>query len=114
MSVTLRFTSIMLIVTGLFVGSFLLPKQAMAGAIGGRFLPGLFDIFTPTIACGLQVSVLKTDGTIGIYTWVPTLIYDYFYYAISHIGNSMLGTTTDFPTGICPPTLYLTGSSIAP
>ncbi len=103
-----------LVVTGIFTGSFLFTNKASAAAIGGRFLPGLFDIFTPTVACGLQVSVLKTDGTVGVYTWIPSLIYDYFYYAISHIGNSMLGMVTDAPPGLCPPILYLTGSSIAP
>lgn len=114
MSATLRFTSIILIITGLFVGNFLVVNQASAASIGGRFLPGLFDIFTPTVACGLQVSVLKTDGIVGVYTWIPAQVYDYFYYAISHIGNSMLGQVTDAPAGLCPPILYLVGSSIAP
>jgi len=109
-----RLIIVMVVVTGFFAGVFSVPQTASAAAIGGRFLPGLFDIFTPNIMCGLQVSVLKTDGTLGIYTWIPSLIYDYFPYTISHIGNSMLGMATDAPAGVCPPILYLTGSSIAP
>ncbi|MEK7161382.1 MAG: hypothetical protein AAB729_01685, partial [Patescibacteria group bacterium] len=54
-----------LIASGILAGGFLVPKTASASAIGGRFLPGLFDIFTPNLSCGLQVSVLKTDGTVG-------------------------------------------------
>lgn len=109
-----RLIIVMFVVTGISTGVFLAPKTASAAAIGGKFLPGLFDIFTPTIACGLQVAVLKTDGIVGIYTWIPSIIYDYFPYTISHIGNSMLGMITDAPAGLCPPILYLTGSSIAP
>lgn len=102
-----------LLASGIIAGGFLVPKTASAAAIGGKFLPGMFDIFTLT-TCGLQVSVLKTDGTIGIYSWIPSFIYDYFNYTPYHIGNSMLGMATDAPTGLCPPILYLTGSSIAP
>ncbi len=92
----------------------LVPQRAAAAAVGGRFLPGLFDIFTPTLTCGLQVSVMKTNGTIGIYTWLPTAIYDYFLFTPYHVGNSMLGQASDAPAGLCPPVLYMLGSSIAP
>ncbi|MBI5530267.1 MAG: hypothetical protein HY918_02080 [Candidatus Doudnabacteria bacterium] len=94
------------------------PMPARAAAVGGRFMPGLFDIFTPNIllpSCGLTVGVIGTNGIPKLYSWIPTMIYDFFPYTISHIGNSMLGLATDFPVAGCPyPTLYLTGSSIAP
>ena len=109
-------TKILAIVLGalLLAAPLLAPKQARASAVGGRFLPGVFDIFTPSLTCGLIVSVIKTDGTIGVYTFLPATVYDYFYMTPSHIGNSMLGMSTDIPTLVCPPVLYIVGSSIAP
>lgn len=78
--------------------------------VGGRFLPGLFDIFTPSL-CGLLVSVAGPKP--GVFVWAPVMVYDEFYKTFNHVGTNMLGLSTP-PLGICPPVLYIVGSSLIP
>lgn len=78
--------------------------------VGGRFLPGLYDIYTPTIICGIQVSVAGPRP--GVFTWLPIRIYDYFPKASYHVGLNMLGLAKLSPP--CPPTLFMLGSSLTP
>ena len=98
--------------------SFIFAKKAEAQfagigdiPVGGRFLPGLYDIFTPTPypPC-LLVSVVGPAP--GVFNFIPISIYDYFIYTPNHIGLNMLGLSKITPP--CPPTLYMLGSSLAP
>lgn len=94
-------------------GNFLvMPKKAMALPIdipvGGVFLPGVFDIYTPTLACGLIVSVAGPNP--GVFTFGVTNFYRYFPMTPMHVGTSMLGLATPIPP--CPPLLHTVGSSL--
>lgn len=75
--------------------------------VGGRFLPGFMDIFTPSMACGLLVSVAGPNP--GVFTFLPTHIYDEFPYVLNHVGTNTLGLARQ--AGVCPPALYMFGSS---
>ncbi len=77
--------------------------------VGGKFLPGAFDIYTPTPIppCMLVTVIGPRPGTFNFF---PTFIYDYFLMAPTHINLNMLGMARIFPP--CPPTLYLVGSGL--
>ncbi|MCL5008936.1 MAG: hypothetical protein M1400_01185 [Patescibacteria group bacterium] len=92
-----------------------LPKSAQAFTpglipVGGRFLPGLFDIYTPSIVCGVQVSVAGPRP--GVFTFLPIMVYRYFYMTPWHVGLNMVGNAALTPP--CPPTLFMFGSSLTP
>lgn len=78
--------------------------------VGGKFLPGAFDIFTPTLTppC-LLVSVAGPNP--GTFNWVPVRIYDYFPETFYHAGLNMLGLSKIVPP--CPPTLFMLGSGLS-
>lgn len=79
--------------------------------VGGRFLAGLFDIYTPTpIPPCLLVSVVGPNP--GVFNFVPIMIYDYFPEVPYHVGLNMLGLSKIVPP--CPPTLFMLGSSLTP
>lgn len=89
------------------------PAQALTPGIipvGGRFLPGLFDIYTPSIICGVQVAVAGPRP--GVFTFVPVQVYRYFYMTPWHVGLNMVGNAALTPP--CPPSLYMFGSSLTP
>ena len=103
-------------ITVIIAGSLLgfMPKAALALGptlpVGGIFLPGLFDIYTPTLFCGLLVSVAGPNG--GVFTFLPVDIYDYFLEVPFHAGTNMLGLAS--PPTACPPALFMFGSSLLP
>lgn len=88
-------------------------QSALTGeiSVGGKFLPGAFDIYTPTPipACMLVTVVGPKPGT---FNFIPTFIYDYFLATPTHINLNMLGLARIFPP--CPPTIYLVGSGMVP
>jgi hypothetical protein len=87
------------------------PAQAIPGlnyAVGGRFAPGLFDIFTPSF-CGPLVTVIGPRP--GVFIFAP-MIYRNFYLTPWHVGLNMVGNSVLTPP--CPPTLYMLGSSELP
>lgn len=87
--------------------------SVLTGAIpvGGKFLAGAFDIYTPTPypPCMLVTVVGPSPG---IFNFLPTFIYDYFIEAPTHINLNMLGVARILPP--CPPTLYMLGSGLRP
>ena len=96
-----------------------LPKRASAQLVtfpvGGIFLPGLIDIFTPVPFCGLVVSVIGPHG--GVFVWgaFPPNLYSYFPETFEHVGDNMLGQAVFNPNPLCPdPILYMVGSSLIP
>ncbi len=84
-------------------------KAQVGPLVGGRFLPGLFDIFTPTPTCGLLVSVVGPNP--GVFVWAPT-IYNYFNEAVTHVGLQVLGMSVYAPP--CAPILTIYGTSLIP
>lgn len=76
--------------------------------VGGRFAPGLFDIFTPTPTCGILVTVIGPRP--GTFVFLPAFVYDYFAQTPNHIGVNMLGLARFTPP--CVPTLFMLGSSL--
>ncbi len=88
-------------------------SSALTGTIpvGGKFLAGAFDIYTPTpIPPCMLVTVIGPSP--GVFNFFPTFIYDYFIEAPTHINLNMLGLARIFPP--CPPTLYVVGSGLRP
>lgn len=77
--------------------------------VGGKFLPGVLDIYTPSYICGLTVSVVGPNP--GTFSFYPVYIYDYFLEAPVHAGTNTLGLAS-----ITPPcfNLYFLGSSLVP
>lgn len=73
-------------------------------------MPGLFDIYTPSIICGVQVAVAGPRP--GVFTFVPVQVYRYFYMTPWHVGLNMVGNAALTPP--CPPSLYMFGSSLTP
>jgi hypothetical protein len=88
-------------------------QSVLTGAIpvGGKFLAGAFDIYTPTpIPPCMLVTVVGPNP--GVFNFFPTFIYDYFIEAPTHINLNMLGVARILPP--CPPTLYVVGSGLRP
>jgi hypothetical protein len=93
--------------------SFFNPKTAKALSlttpVGGMFLPGLFDIYTPDLTCGLLVSVAGPNG--GVFAFLPIDIYNYFPLSPFHAGDNTLGLAS--PPTVCPyPAYFMFGSSL--
>jgi hypothetical protein len=86
-----------------------LARAQLGPLVGGRFLPGLFDIFTPTPTCGLLVSVVGPNP--GVFVWAPTT-YNYFNQAVTHVGLQVLGMSFYAPP--CAPILSIYGTSLIP
>lgn len=87
------------------------PKQAeaqLAIPVGGAFLPGMFDIFTPTL-CGPIVNVVGPRPGGYIFAAVT---YRHFPYVFPHVATNMVGLAVISPP--CPPTLTMLGSSLGP
>lgn len=89
------------------------PAKAIADPtkipVGGFFLPGLFDIYIPTIVCGLEVTVVGPRP--GTFMFAPVL-YRYFPLKVYHVADNMVGLAEIIPP--CPPTLIMLGSSLTP
>ncbi len=83
--------------------------------IGGKFLPGAFDIFTPVPLCGNTVTVETTTGIPVPLVWVAPIIYDDFNKTPLHAGTNMVGAILPNPNFLCPmPILIMFGSSLRP
>lgn len=80
--------------------------------VGGFFLPGVFDIYTPIPFCGLSVTVAGPNPGTFILIPGPTVLHRYFPVTPIHIGDNMLGLA--FLNPPCPPTLLMLGSSLEP
>jgi len=76
--------------------------------VGGKFLAGVFDIYTFIPYCGLTVSVVGPRP--GVFLWVPNKIYDHFFKTLSHVNLNTLGLARIAPP--CVPHLFMLGSSL--
>ena len=83
--------------------------------VGGKFLPGAFDIFTFTPICGVTVTVQTPQGLIIPMIWTTPIIYREFDNVINHIGTNMIGLALPPLDPLCPlPILFMFGSSLTP
>ncbi len=103
--------ALIILLTGFFALSPRVIFAQIKNPVGGKFLPGLVDIYTPDPFCGLLVSVIGPRP--GVFTFAPVRIYNYFPQAPWHVGLNMLGLSGP-PLGVCPPPLFMFGSGLTP